>query len=199
MTRSELLALPLGARVSLKNGKVYQVRETASPLSPNASPEWAAENPDGFNPPVFQQWRSGEAKFPAGRLYGPAFVRLKAANVTRIPSPVEEAPAQVVEAPAVEAPADVVTVTITRAAALVAGWDDRSLDRGDGADVHASRRRPVRSPRDAVCTPPTSWATTPTPTTWGTGSPRSPAARRASRPRRSAPPSPPRPTHGPPP
>jgi hypothetical protein len=83
MTRDEMQALPKGARVVVvKSGKVYQVTYPARP--------GVDELPD------FRQWRTGEAAHPGGRLYGPAFVRLKPENVVDQAFPVvaHDLPAQ---------------------------------------------------------------------------------------------------------
>jgi hypothetical protein len=99
MTRDDFKALAKGDRVVvIKSGKVYEVRYAARHVGDGAANKQAAkaeadakgeryysyETPDGhdgWQMPSFQQWRTGEAKYPNGRLYGPAFVRLKPENV----------------------------------------------------------------------------------------------------------------------
>jgi hypothetical protein len=96
MTRDEMKALPQGARVVVvSSGKVYQVvyagrfvgsrEENRAKAEAEGRSSWGGTDaPDGWLLPYFKQWRSGEAKYPAGRLYGPAFVSLKPENVLRV-------------------------------------------------------------------------------------------------------------------
>ena len=126
MTRSDLLALPLGARVSLKNGKIYEVVAPAYRFADHGgvrfSAEYMAANPDGFAPPTFQQFRTGEAKYPAGRLYGPSSYRLKPENVVGVVSTPGSPTLTVTPAATAEIAQLAAQLEAPRAAGMMADW-----------------------------------------------------------------------------